>query len=111
MTRRMVLFVGVPVVVLALAAASASAFGGWFGGGVAGVPAQPFQESACCSANCADFAKNGGDDGNQNFSSLDQINLRNVSRLSGAWQYHLEGGSTARASRTRRSSPTGSSIR
>ena len=102
MTRRIGLVGAVLALVLVIVPVGASAassfdpFGGGPGGGGAfGVPAQPFQEPACCSANGADFAKNGGDDGNQNFSSLDQINLRDVSQLSGAWQYHLEGGSTA----------------
>ena len=42
-----------------------------------------------------DYAKVGGDLGNQNHSSLRQITRTNVGRLGGAWHVNLEGGSTS----------------
>jgi PQQ-dependent dehydrogenase (methanol/ethanol family) len=55
------------------------------------VPPQP----KALGAAGQDFPKVGGDLGNKNYSTLSQINGGNVQRLAGAWQTHLEGGSTA----------------
>jgi PQQ-dependent dehydrogenase (methanol/ethanol family) len=58
----------------------------------AGVPRQPGE---CCAATGADMPKVGGDYGDQDYSSLDQITTGNVGRLGGAWLDHLENGSAA----------------
>jgi PQQ-dependent dehydrogenase (methanol/ethanol family) len=64
----------------------------------AGVPKQPAE---CCAATGADVPKVGGDFGDQDYSSLDQITTGNVGRLAGAWLDHLENGaSTARQEAT-----------
>ena len=46
----------------------------------------------CCTAGDADFPKVGGNLGNQNYSSLGDINKGNVRRLGGAWLNRIEGG-------------------
>src|SRR5918993_81557 len=48
--------------------------------------------SDCCSAGDKDFPKVGGNLGNQNYSSLRQINRVNVKQLGGAWLNQVEGG-------------------
>ncbi len=60
--------------------------------GLAGpVPAQP----KSMGLTGADFPKVGGDLGNKNYSTLNQVNRANIKQLGGAWLTHLEGGSTA----------------
>lgn len=54
------------------------------------VPPQP----AALGLPGRDFPKVGGDLGNKNYSTLQQITPRNVRNLAGAWRVHLEGGST-----------------
>src|SRR4051812_22251607 len=49
----------------------------------------------CCTAGDADFPKVGGNLGNQNYSSLGDINKGNVHRLGGAWLNRIEGGITS----------------
>jgi PQQ-dependent dehydrogenase (methanol/ethanol family) len=46
----------------------------------------------CCTAGDADFPKVGGNLGNQNYSSLAEINKGTVRRLGGAWLNRVEGG-------------------
>jgi PQQ-dependent dehydrogenase (methanol/ethanol family) len=58
----------------------------------AAVPKQPAE---CCAATGADVPKVGGDFGDQDYSSLDQITTGNVGRLAGAWLDHLENGAAA----------------
>jgi PQQ-dependent dehydrogenase (methanol/ethanol family) len=58
----------------------------------AGVPRQPAE---CCGATGADVPKVGGDLGDQDYSSLDQITAGNVTSLAGAWLDHLPGGPVA----------------
>jgi PQQ-dependent dehydrogenase (methanol/ethanol family) len=53
----------------------------------------PVQPSSCCAATGADVPKVGGDDGDQDYSSLSQVTTSSVGRLAGAWRDHLEGGS------------------
>ena len=48
--------------------------------------------SECCTAGDKDFPKVGGNLGNQNYSSLRQINKGLVKRLGGAWVNRIEGG-------------------
>ena len=49
---------------------------------------------SCCEPTVKDFPKVGGNYGNQNYSSLAQVNKGNIAALGGAWHDHLEGGST-----------------
>ncbi|MDH3265504.1 MAG: PQQ-binding-like beta-propeller repeat protein [Gammaproteobacteria bacterium] len=49
-----------------------------------------FAAESCCVTPADDFPKVGGNLGNQNYSSLTQINLANISRLGGHWQTRLE---------------------
>lgn len=66
--------------------------------GVVGMPsaasAAAIDLDACCTAGDKDFPKVGGNLGNQNFSSLRQINRANVRQLGGAWLNRVEGGLT-----------------
>lgn len=47
---------------------------------------------SCCTAGDKDFPKVGGNLGNQNYSSLRQINKGLVKQLGGAWVNNIEGG-------------------
>jgi PQQ-dependent dehydrogenase (methanol/ethanol family) len=58
------------------------------------VPQVPKQPAECCAATGADVPKVGGDYGDQDFSSLTRITVRNVHRLAGAWLDHLGGART-----------------
>jgi competence ComEA-like helix-hairpin-helix protein len=49
---------------------------------------------SCCEPTVKDFPKVGGNLGNQNYSSLAQVNKGNIAALGGAWHDNLEGGST-----------------
>ena len=49
---------------------------------------------SCCNPTSSDFPKVGGNYGNQNYSSLAQINKGNVAKLGGAWLDHVADGST-----------------
>ncbi len=76
-------------VAVAAAAHSGPATAAGAGPGLAlPVPPQPHG----LAAPGADWPKVGGDLGNKNYSTLDRISRRNVSRLGGAWHTHLEGG-------------------
>jgi quinohemoprotein ethanol dehydrogenase len=44
--------------------------------------------NTCCDPTDQDFPKNGGNLGNQNYSSLTQINKSNISNLGAAWSVH-----------------------
>jgi glucose dehydrogenase/plastocyanin len=44
--------------------------------------------NACCTPGDADFPKNGGNLGNQNYSGLTQINKSNINNLGAAWMVH-----------------------
>ncbi|MET0429757.1 MAG: PQQ-binding-like beta-propeller repeat protein, partial [Microvirga sp.] len=46
----------------------------------------------CCTAGDQDFPKVGGNLGNQNYSSLDQIRAQDMRRLGAAWVNRIEGG-------------------
>src|SRR5213078_2023296 len=46
----------------------------------------------CCTAGDADFPKVGGNLGNQNFSSLAEINKGSIRRLGAVWLNRIEGG-------------------
>ena len=75
-----------------LTAASTAAQAATEPGGLAGpVPAQPRSMGLAGQ----DFPKVGGDLGNKNYSTLSQVNRKNIRQLGGAWVTHLEGGSTA----------------
>jgi len=45
---------------------------------------------SCCEVPADDFPKVGGNLGNQNYSSLSEINSSNISRLGAQWQIRLE---------------------
>lgn len=49
---------------------------------------------SCCEPTAEAYPKVGGNYGNQNYSALSQITTGNVAKLGGAWQTHVEGGST-----------------
>ena len=49
---------------------------------------------SCCEPTVKDFPKVGGNLGNQNYSSLAQVNKGNIAALGGAWHDNLESGST-----------------
>lgn len=51
---------------------------------------EPVVADSCCTATSQDFPKVGGNFGNQNYSSLAQINPANISQLGAAWQTRLE---------------------
>src|SRR3569833_556003 len=44
--------------------------------------------SACCNATTTDWPKSGGNYGNQDYSSLTQINKSNIRNLGPAWVIH-----------------------
>ena len=46
----------------------------------------------CCTAGDADFPKVGGNLGNQNYSSLAEINQGSIRQLGAAWLNRIEGG-------------------
>src|SRR5438309_5145634 len=48
--------------------------------------------TSCCTAGDDDFPKVGGNLGNQNYSSLAQINKGNIRLLGAAWLNNIEGG-------------------
>ena len=48
---------------------------------------------SCCAPTAKDFPKAGGNYGNDNYSSLTQINRGNIGQLGAAWRDNLEGGS------------------
>lgn len=48
---------------------------------------------SCCAPTATDFPKAGGNYGNDNYSSLAQINRTNIASLGAAWHNNLEGGS------------------
>lgn len=48
---------------------------------------------SCCSPAARDFPKVGGNYGNDNYSSLSQINRSNIQQLGAAWHNNLENGS------------------
>ena len=50
--------------------------------------------SRCTTPGARDFPKVGGNYGNQNYSSLDDISRGNIRRLGGAWVNRIEGGLT-----------------
>ena len=50
--------------------------------------------ASCCTPGDKDFPKVGGNLGNQNYSSLRQINRGNINKLGGAWVNRIEGGLT-----------------
>lgn len=50
---------------------------------------------SCCTPGDKDFPKVGGNLGNQNYSSLRQINRANVKQLGAVWLNHVEGGLTS----------------
>jgi glucose dehydrogenase/plastocyanin len=62
--------------------------------GMAVVSAAQAGGQSCCTPTSKDFPKVGGDYGNDNYSSLGQINRGNISQLGAAWHANLEGGST-----------------
>src|SRR5215213_2113198 len=77
------------------ALASALLASGAIGIGLPVGAAQPATAAAladCCTAGDADFPKVGGNLGNQNYSSLGDINKGNVRKLGGAWLNRIEGG-------------------
>jgi len=47
---------------------------------------------SCCTPGDKDFPKVGGNLGNQNYSSLKQLNRANIKALGGAWLNHVNGG-------------------
>ena len=53
----------------------------------------------CCTPGDKDFPKVGGNLGNQNYSSLRQINKGLINKLGGAWVNRIEGGLTPRGDR------------
>jgi len=57
-------------------------------------PAAAQLTPSCCTAPAADFPKVGGNLGNQNYSSLQQINAANIAELGAAWRTNLESGAT-----------------
>jgi alcohol dehydrogenase (cytochrome c) len=61
---------------------------------LAAPPAAAADLADCCSAGDQDFPKVGGNLGNQNYSSLAQVNKGSVRLLGGAWLNHIEGGIT-----------------
>jgi PQQ-dependent dehydrogenase (methanol/ethanol family) len=50
------------------------------------------QAPGCCAPAREDFPKVGGNLGNQSYSSLAQINQKNIARLGAAWRVNLEPG-------------------
>ena len=50
--------------------------------------------ASCCTAGDSDFPKVGGNLGNQNYSTLRQINKGQVKQLGGVWMNSIEGGNT-----------------
>lgn len=52
---------------------------------------------SCCEPATKDFPKVGENFGNQNYSSLAQMNRSNIAQLGSAWRDNLEGLSTAAA--------------
>jgi glucose dehydrogenase/plastocyanin len=44
--------------------------------------------NSCCAPTDQDFPKNGGNLGNQSYSSLSQINKTNINKLGAAWMVH-----------------------
>src|SRR6266576_5257642 len=44
--------------------------------------------NSCCAPTDQDFPKNGGNLGNQSYSSLSQINKSNINKLGAAWMVH-----------------------
>src|SRR5438105_6874154 len=68
---------------------------GVFAGNQAAIALAPGSAAAltsCCTAGDADFPKVGGNLGNQNYSSLSEINKGNVRRLGAVWLNRIEGG-------------------
>jgi alcohol dehydrogenase (cytochrome c) len=55
-------------------------------------PAAAVDLAGCCTAGDKDFPKVGGNLGNQNYSTLRQINKGLVKQLGGAWVNNIEGG-------------------
>jgi PQQ-dependent dehydrogenase (methanol/ethanol family) len=82
----------VPVVIAATLLAGLGVIPALASPAPAGVPKQPGE---CCAATGADVPKVGGDYGDQDYSSLDQITTGNVGRLGGAWLDHLENGAAS----------------
>lgn len=72
--------------------AAAAAVGVTIGTGSA-ASAEPARTS-CTDPGGRDFPKVGGNLGNQNYSALDRVHRRNVTRLGAAWVNRIEGGLT-----------------
>ncbi len=87
--------------VLAAAAALAQGTGALASGHAAG-SAVPPQPAACCTATSANSPKVGGNFGDQDYSSLAEVRVANVTRLRGAWVRHF---SEARADLAQESTP------
>src|SRR5438270_13690249 len=68
---------------------------GVFAGNQTAVAVAPGSAAAltdCCTAGDNDFPKVGGNLGNQNYSSLAEINTGSIRTLGGAWVNRIEGG-------------------
>jgi glucose dehydrogenase/plastocyanin len=50
------------------------------------------QPQACCAAASKNFPMVNGNYGNTMYSNLDGINVRNIDKLGGAWELHVDGG-------------------
>lgn len=59
---------------------------------LADAPGSAASLTSCCTAGDDDFPKVGGNLGNQNYSSLADINKGNIRLLGGAWLNRIEGG-------------------
>ena len=74
--------------------AAAAAVGVTIGTGAAVPASAESTGTSCTSPGGRDFPKVGGNLGNQNYSALDRVHRRNITRLGAAWVNRIEGGLT-----------------